>query len=458
MKELLISSLLGISVLLFDLLNLRKAILPLVLTGVAALIAVVFADWGTEANPFGNNMLLMDSYALAGIGVMALLTLFWFAITSDSYPAQQRRTDLYALILFSFAGALVLVSYTNLVMMFMGIEILSIPLYVLAASDRQNPQSNEAGFKYFFLGAVASAILLFGIALVYGATGSFDFNELSAAVSSPASNMLLYAGIALIISGFAFKVSAAPFHFWAPDVYQGSPTPITAFMSSVVKAAGFFALYRLASGPFSAVMSDFAGMFAFLAALTLVVSNLMAAVQTNVKRMLAFSSISHAGFMLAAVMNSEITSPGILMYYALTYGIASITSFAVLHVVSSYQNGAMEFSSFKGLARRNPYLAGAMTLSLLSMAGIPPLAGFMAKYYIISSVISGGMMWLALIMILTSVVGVFYYLRVIIQLFTPVENAGRIVLRGLQHYTYILLSILMIALFFAAGFFEMIGL
>jgi NADH-quinone oxidoreductase subunit N len=229
-------------------------------------------------------------------------------------------------------------------------------------------------------------------------------------------------------------------------------------MSSVVKAAGFFALYRLASGPFSAVMSDFAGMFAFLAALTLVVSNLMAAVQTNVKRMLAFSSISHAGFMLAAVMNSDTTTPGILMYYALTYGIASITSFAVLHVVSSYQDGAMEFSSFKGLVRRNPYLAGAMTLSLLSMAGIPPLAGFMAKYYIISSVISGGMMWLAVIMILTSVVGVYYYLRVIIQLFTPVENAGRIVLRGLQHYTYILLSILMIALFFAAGFFEMIGL
>jgi NADH-quinone oxidoreductase subunit N len=305
---------------------------------------------------------------------------------------------------------------------------------------------------------VASAILLFGIALVYGATGSFDFTELSAAVSSPASSMLLYAGITLIISGFAFKVSAAPFHFWAPDVYQGSPTPITAFMSSVVKAAGFFALYRLASGPFSAVMSDFAGMFAFLAALTLVVSNLMAAVQTNVKRMLAFSSISHAGFMLAAVMNSDTTTPGILMYYALTYGIASITSFAVLHVVSSYQDGAMEFSSFKGLVRRNPYLAGAMTLSLLSMAGIPPLAGFMAKYYIISSVISGGMMWLAVIMILTSVVGVYYYLRVIIQLFTPVENAGRIVLRGLQHYTYILLSILMIALFFAAGFFEMIGL
>lgn len=457
MKELLISSLLGISVLLFDLLRLRRAILPLVAAGLMALVAVVVVDWGTASNPFGNNMMLMDGYALASIGILALLTLFWFAITSDSYPAQSRRTDLYALVLFSMTGAVVLVSYTNLVMMFLGIEILSIPLYVLVSSDRQNPLSNEAGFKYFLLGAVASAILLFGIALVYGATGTFDFTELGAAVSASTSNLMLKAGIAMMLAGFAFKVSAAPFHFWTPDVYQGSPTTVTAYMSSVVKAGAFLALFRLCTGPFSAVMDGFTDMLAFLAALTLVVSNLMAAVQTNVKRMLAFSSISHAGFLLAGVMTGGETGPGILLYYSLTYGIASITSFAVLHVVSSYQNGAMEYDAFRGLVRRNPFLAGAMTIALLSMAGIPPMAGFMAKYFIISGIISTDMVWLAVLMVLTSVVGMYYYLRVIIAMFTPVENAGRIMLRGLQHYTYILLSLLMIILFFASGFFEVLN-
>jgi NADH-quinone oxidoreductase subunit N len=458
MKELLISSLLGIVVLALDMFRLRKAILPVILAGLAALVAVVVADWGTQANPFGNNMLLMDEFALASIGVLGMLALSWFAITSDSYAQEKRRTDLYVLVIFSLAGGMILSSYTNLVMMFIGVEILSIPLYVLAASDRANPVSNEAGFKYFFLGSVASATLLFGIALIYGATGTFDFGELTAGIENPTSTLLLYGGATLVFAGFAFKVSAAPFHFWAPDVYQGSPTPVTAFMSSVVKAAGFFALYRLASGPLSSMMPDYVSLFAFLTALTLIVSNVMAAVQSNVKRMLAFSGISHAGFLLAAVMTAGSGDPGVLLFYGLTYGIASIVSFAVLHIVSSFQNGAMDYASFNGLARRNPFLTGAMTLALLSMAGLPPLAGFMAKYFVISSVIQADMIWLAVLMVLTSVVGMYYYLRVIMAMFTPVENAGRIVLRPLVHYAFVILSVLMIALFFGAGMFELIGL
>lgn len=458
MKELLISSLLGIAVLGLDMLRLRKAILPLICIGLLGLIAAVIFDFGNLANPFTNDMLLMDGFAMAAIGIIAVLTLGWFALTSESYGSQSKRTDTYALILFSMAGAVILVSYTNLVMMFIGIEILSIPLYVLAASDRTSPASNEAGFKYFFLGAVASAILLFGIALVYGATGTFDFTELAGRLSSPMSGLLLTAGIALIFAGFAFKVSAAPFHFWTPDVYQGSPTPITAFMSSVVKAAGFLALYRLVSGPFAARMIDFVELIAFLSAFTLIISNIMAVVQNNVKRMLAYSSISHAGFMLAAVMTAPAAQPEILLYYALTYGLASLVTFVVLHTVSSYQDGAMEFTAFKGLARRNPYLTGAMTIALLSMAGLPPFAGFMAKYFVISSVISGGMMWLAIAMILTSVVGVCYYLRVVIAMFTPVENAGRIVVGNLSHYFLIAISVCLLFLFFTAGFFGSLGI
>jgi len=298
---------------------------------------------------------------------------------------------------------------------------------------------------------------LFGVALVYGVTGSFDFNAIEASVSGSGTNLILNAGITLIFAGFAFKVSAAPFHFWAPDVYQGAPTPVTAFMSSVVKAGAFLALYRLAAGPLQSMIPHFADILAVMAALTLVVSNLMAAIQSNVKRMLAFSSVSHAGFMLAAIITAPSNEPGLLLFYGLSYGLATITSFAVLSVVSSYQNDSMEFSSFHGLVRRNPVLTGAMTLALLSMAGIPPLSGFMAKYFVISSVISSGTIWLAVIMILTSVVGMYYYLKLIIAMYTPVENAGRIVVRGFQHYTYIILSILLVVLFFAAGMFEDIG-
>jgi NADH-quinone oxidoreductase subunit N len=453
MKELLISSLLGVAVLGLDLLRLRKAILPVILLGLGAILLSLIADWSIPQNPFSNHMLLMDQFALTAIGVLSLITLLWFALTSDGFASDSRRTDLYSLVLFSFAGAVILVSYTNMVMMFLGIEILSIPMYVLAASKKGNLLSNEAGFKYFFLGAVASAVLLFGIALVYGATGTFDFTELTAAITAgPASSSLLYAGVSLILAGFAFKASVAPFHFWAPDVYQGTPTTFTALMSSVVKGAAFLALYRLISGPLNSILGEYTNLLAIMAALTLVISNILAAVQTNVKRMLAYSGISHAGFLLAAVMIPG-ADGGNLLFYVLTYGLAAITSFAVLNTVSSYQEGSEEFTSFHGLVRRNPVLAGAMTLALLSMAGIPPLSGFMAKYLVISGTVQSGYLWLAIVMILTSVVGVYYYLRLIVAMFTPVENSGRIVLRGLQHFVYVLLSFLLVALFFGAGVF-----
>ncbi|MCC6600256.1 MAG: NADH-quinone oxidoreductase subunit N [Crocinitomicaceae bacterium] len=452
MKELLIVSLAGIAVLAADVIKFRKAVLPIAVASLFSLIFFCIVDWGRNENPMDNNMLLFDNFALGFTAILTFISLCWFLITTEYFGNDARRTDLYALTLFSICGAVLMVSYTNLVMLFLGIEILSIPLYVLAASKKGDRLSNEAGFKYFFLGSLASAILLFGIAMVYGATGSFDLGIISTASTAMSSpTPLLNAGIVMIFAGFAFKVSAAPFHFWAPDVYQGSPTPVTAFMATVVKGAAFAAMFRLFSGTFGSFIETYGDVIAIISALTLIIANIVAAVQTNVKRLLAYSSISHAGFMLGAILSAQNGDPKILLYYILTYGIASLTSFIVLYHVSAYQQGAEDFNAFKGLVKRNPVLAGAMTLAVLSMAGIPPLSGFLAKYFVISSVLQSGYLWLVIIMILTSVVGAYYYLRIIIAMFTPLENSGRIVVSDFQKYLFLLLSLLMVGLFFAAA-------
>jgi NADH-quinone oxidoreductase subunit N len=452
MKELLITSLLGIAVLALDIVKIRKAILPVIVLGFLATIASCVMDWGMNENPFNNNMLIMDNFALGFIAVLSIVAMFWFLISSDYFVNDVSRTDLYALAVFSFCGAMVLSAYSNLVMLFIGIEILSIPMYVLATSNKKSLTSNEAGFKYFFLGALASAILLFGIALIYGATGSFDMAAISAHISDSGTGTIMTAGILMIMIGFFFKVSIAPFHMWTPDVYQGSPTVITALMSTVVKGAAFAAMFRFFYLGFSSSLEYTSTIFAVTAALTLIVSNVMAVLQTNTKRLLAYSSISHAAFMLGAVMTASSTNPRILMYYILVYSIASLTSFTVLYQVSKIQNGAEGFDAFKGLVRRSPLMAGAMTLSLLSMAGIPPLAGFMAKYFVISAVLDAGYTWLVILMILSSAVAVYYYLRFIVAIFTPIENAGRIVLNDIQRIVMIIFTVALVALFFLAAF------
>ncbi|MDZ4823040.1 MAG: NADH-quinone oxidoreductase subunit N [Flavobacteriales bacterium] len=455
MKELLITSILGVAVLGFDILRLRKFVFPLIVISLLATIAFVVLDWGRNENPMANNMLLMDNFALGFIGAMSVITLFWFLLSKDYFGNDSKMVDLYALVLFALCGAMVLSSFSNLVMLFLGIEILSIPVYVLAASKRGDVLSNESGFKYFFMGAVASAILLFGIALVYGTVGSFDLATISSYTSSLSDTpMMLKAGIMMIIAGFAFKVSVAPFHLWAPDVYQGAPTMITALMATMVKGAAFAAMYRLFANGFASLLDDFGIVLAWLSALTLIMANVVAVIQTNVKRLLAYSSISHAGFMLAAVMTANNTSPAALIFYVVVYSIASLVSFSVLHHVSNIQDGRDDFDAFKGLAKRNPVMAGAMTLSLLSMAGIPPLSGFLAKYFIISNALGAGYIALVIVMILASVVAVYYYLKLIVAMFTPIENAGRIVTSDIVKISLIILSLAMVALFLGAGIFN----
>lgn len=460
MKELIIVALLGVAMLAIDILKLRKLALAVGALGLLSLIGVSVADWGTNQVPFADygGMLLFDNYALAFTIAFAAITLIWLFMTSDAYGTNQhKRIDIYALSFFSLCGAVVMVSYSNLVMLFIGLEILSIPLYALAASNKRDLISNEAGFKYFFLGSVASAVLLFGIALIYGACGSFDLQVIHEKVTAMNSfGGLITTGVVLILVGFAFKISVAPFQMWAPDVYQGSPSVVTAFMATIVKGAAFGGMVRLFGTSLFPLPDHYITALAWMSALTLIFSNLVALKQVNSKRLLAYSSVSHAGFMLGLVMMASSVSPKYLLYYIITYSIASLTAFAVINHVSSIQNGDESIDAFKGLVKRNPLLAGAMTMSLLSMAGIPPLSGFLAKYFVISNLLAGGYVPLVIVMILTSAVAAYYYLKIIIAMFTPLEHAGRIYVDSMQKVMYILLSILMVAMFFGAGLLEMI--
>ena len=459
MKEIVIISLLGIAVLALDVLKMRKLVLPVIMLGLLGLIGVSIADWGLNETPFAQygGMLTFDNTALSFTIVFASIALLWFILAGDNYTAgTSQRTDIFALVLFSLCGAVVLSAYTNLVMLFLGVEILSIPVYVLAASQRKNVLSNEAGFKYFFLGSLASAVLLFGISLCYGAVGSFELKAIQEHLSGGYYSPLVLTGSALMLIGFAFKISVAPFHLWAPDVYQGAPTPVTAYMSTIVKGAAFAGMFKLFGSALQPLPEAYSTAIVFMIAVTLIASNITAVVQTDTKRMLAFSSISHAGFMLGFVLTASTTSPKYLIYYTLTYSIASLISFFVIQHVAAIQNEDASTDAFKGLIKRSPVMAVSMTVALLSMAGIPPLSGFLGKYYVITNVIEHEHMALVIIMVITSAIGAFYYLRVIGAIFTPIENAGRIMVSDSTRRTLAVMSILLVVLFFAASLLELL--
>lgn len=416
MKELLLISGLGVLALAAGLFNLRRLMMPIVLLGLLANIGLCIADWGSNEVVYG--MLQLDNYALAFTIVFSITALLWFLSAADYFNDDNNFSDHYALVLFMLTGGFLLVSFTNMVMLFLGIEILSIPLFVLVGSNKTKIKSNEAAFKYFLLGSFASAFLLFGITLIYGSTGSFNTATISSFIeANKVVSPLLFAGMLLMLASMSFKVSAAPFHFWAPDVYQGAPTNITALMATVVKTVAFAAFYRLFQSTFLHMQQEYIYIFGIIAAATLIISNITAAVQTNAKRMLAYSSISHAGFMMVTILTMKNGSSNILLYYTLVYSISSIAAFNVFKTVKSHTNGSEELSAFKGLVKRNPLLAGTMTLALLSMAGIPPLAGFMAKYLVFTAAVNNGFIWLVVIAIITSLIGVYYYFKIIIPMF-----------------------------------------
>jgi NADH-quinone oxidoreductase subunit N len=446
MKTLEILSIIGVLALLAEIFSFKKFLMPVILLGLLGAIGAAIYDWNTQIHYY-HNMLTFDNYALLFSIVLCGTVFLWFLTSHDFLSEGSHLTDKSALAIFSLIGAVIIVSYSNMVMLFIGVEILSIPLYVLAGSRKDSLSSNEAALKYFLMGAFASAILLFGIALIYGATGTFDISLLGTYLGpaipyatnpptgvlhlSEGNDALLFAGILMMLVGLSFKVSAVPFHFWAPDVYEGAPTPVTAFMSSIVKTAAFAAFLRLFYVAFASQSEIWETIIWAMAALTILLGNITAVYQSSVKRMLAYSSIAHAGYLLLAILSMNHLSPGAVLFYAAAYSVATIASFTVLSIMETpltinHQPLTISFESFTGLSKRNPLLAFAMTIAMLSLAGIPPLAGFFGKYYLFSAALQSGHIWIVLIAAMGSLIGVYYYLKVIIKMYAKgTEDSGQ---------------------------------
>lgn len=462
MKGLLIISGLGILAMLAQIVNLKKGLLWVVLLGIIAAYAFNFMEWRTGMSiSYFDNMIGFDKVGIAFSGIILATAFFWFILANDYFEEDSNLVDHFALVLFALVGALMLTAFKNMTTLFLGIEIMSIPLYVLAASKKKDLKSNEAGFKYLIMGSFASGFLLFGIALIYGATGSFDLMQIRQYITDNAGQlpMFFYVGVILILAAMCFKVSAAPFHFWAPDVYEGSPTLITALMSTVVKTAAFAAFMRLFMVGFGSVSEVWTGALSAIIALSLIIANFTAAMQQSVKRMLAYSSISHAAFMLMVILANVRSnlSVDVLVYYSLAYSIGSIAAFGVLYNVT--RNGDETFAAFNGLGKRNPAMALCMTIAMLSLAGIPVTAGFFAKYFVFTAMIGTSYKWLLILAILTSAVGVYYYLKVIIAMYFQkpdttesfvIERSNTLVIA----LTAILTLLLGIAPEFIAGMFK----
>ncbi len=405
----------------------REILQPVTMLGVAAAFAVSVMALTTGNAGWGGteyaSMFVFDRYAQAFTAVTLASVLLLFGMSGWGFRGLANTLgDHYALILFSLCGAVCMFGFNNLVMLFIGIEILSIPLYVLAGSRRDDLASNEAALKYFLMGSFATGILLFGMTLVYGSTGTFHTPTIGEVVQrGVASPGMMKAGILLLVIGLSFKVSAVPFHFWAPDVYQGSPNTVTAFMATAVKTAGFAAFYRLFATSFTGMSEFWSVGLAAIAGLTMTLSNFTAIFQQDFKRMMAYSSISHAGYLLMAVLIAgQPGSAGAILLYLLTYSVATICAFSAYMIVAE-PNGDGSFAAFNGLGKKQPMIALVMTLAMLSLAGIPPLAGFFGKYFLFTAVMKQ-YPWLVVLAVINSAVSVYYYLRVIIAMYFAKEE------------------------------------
>jgi NADH-quinone oxidoreductase subunit N len=381
----------------------------------AALGAVLLmgAAWldlnGVSLAPFDlHGMLEFPPYVSGFILLMSLCLLLYVLLSNDEIDRLTGHSaDYLALIFFVMTGVIIVASFKTLLMMFLGVEIMSIPLYILAASDKRNLKSNEAGLKYFLMGSFSTGIMLMGIALLYGSFGTFYTAALN--IGFLALSPLTLAGIVLLMVSMAFKVSAAPFHFWTPDVYDGTPSVFTSFMATIVKAAAFFGFLRLFEGAFGKLHEHWQILTAIITAATLLIGNLTAVFQQSVKRMLAYSSIAQAGFMMFALFAMNATARQGLVLYGVSYSLATIGVFAVLAKMKD-----QTFVGFNGLATHKPFLALMLTVFLLSLAGIPLTAGFFAKYYMLLAALkTGQMLWLVILAVLSAAVGIYYYFRVI---------------------------------------------
>jgi NADH-quinone oxidoreductase subunit N len=384
-----------------------------------------------------KGMLSFDRFSLLFMLVVHFCTFIFFLLSSrEMEKVGKSYGEFFTLIFFILAGVAISSSFQSLLMLFLGIEIISIPLYILTGSDKKSLKSNEASLKYFLLGTFSTGLMLMGIALVYGATGSFMTNT---GIINPQFRIWLIVGMMLLLFSMSFKVSAAPFHFWTPDVYDGAPTVFTSFMATIVKVAAFIAFLRLFNEMFSGIRPEWKLLVAFITGITLFIGNITAVFQQSVKRMLAYSSISQAGFMMLAIYSLTADAREGLLLYAAAYSLATIGIFAVLVKMKDYS-----FDGFNGLARQQPLIAAALVVFVLSLAGIPLTAGFLSKFYMLKATIDTGGLLLAIFAVIMAAISVYYYFRLIQSMYFRQGNA--VAMDVTPGFSYVLAGIALITI------------
>ena len=381
--------------------------------------------WNRNAASFG--VIVADNFGLFVTMVLVIVGVLTIMFSSpvlrrDGLPAG----DYYALVLFSIAGMMMMATANDLLVIFIGLEVLSLAVYVLTGIRRDDPRATEAAFKYFLLGAFSSAFFLYGIAFTYGLAGSTRLDRVGAylAAQSMSDNPLILVALGLLLVGFAFKISAVPFHMWTPDAYEGAPAVVTGFMSTGVKAAAFAAFVRVFLSAFEPFSGDWAPIVWLLAAATMILGTVVGVAQSNLKRMLAYSSIAHGGYLLVGLVAANQVGKAAILFYLLAYAVTNLAAFGVIALLGTRDDARDELRDYAGLWNTRPALAALMTVGLLSLGGLPPTAGFIGKWYIFTAAVSAGYYGLAIIGVLTSVVSVFFYLRVVVMMYMADRDAA----------------------------------
>jgi len=396
--------------------------------GIVGLIGAAVSTamlWNRNADGFGvivaDNFGLFITMTLVIVGVLTIMFSSQ-VVHRDDYP----KGEYYTLVLFAIVGMMMMATANDLLVVFVALEILSLAVYVLTGIRRDSVRGSEGAFKYFMLGAFSSAFFLYGIAFTYGVTGSTRLTAVGSYLSAQAltSNPMVLIAIGLLLVGFAFKISAVPFHMWTPDAYEGAPAIVTGFMSTGVKAAAFAAFARVFLSSFEPFKGDWAPIVAALAALTMILGTVVGVAQSNLKRMLAYSSIAHGGYLLVGLVAANQVGKAAILFYLLGYSVTNLAAFGVIALLGAKDRDTDELRDYAGLWESHPSLAALMTVCLLSLGGLPPTVGFIGKWYIFSAAVGAGYYWLAIIGVLTSVVSVFFYLRVVVMMYMADRVGG----------------------------------
>ena len=408
-------------VMIFDLFkSIRKSVLAWVTiigSAIALWASVEMLHAGVVGNEF-NGMLRVDRFSMY-FKIIFLVSTILVTLISINYLDRndKRQGEYYVLILLATLGMMLMASGNELIVVFLGLELMSLSLYVLAGYFRSIQVSSEAGMKYLLLGAFASGFFLYGIALIYGGAGTTSIPEIASELEAGGKSPLMLAGMFLLIVGFGFKVALVPFHQWAPDVYEGAPTPIAAFISAGPKAAGFAAFLRIFTGALESLQSEWIVVVVILAALTMTVGNVIATAQSNIKRMLAYSSVAHAGYVLVGLAAANKDGISSAMLYLFIYCVMNIGAFAAVILARTEDGENLRIADYAGLGFRRPLLALFMTIMLLSLAGFPPTAGFVGKFYVFRSAVDAGHTWLVVVAAINTAISAFYYLRVVVTMY-----------------------------------------